>query len=159
MQTSLLTSDTRILLFKRGNYYLDSNIVISGLIWGGVPRQLLDLGRDGQVAFFTSNVLLDELVRMLERETFSTLLASQGITPTFLMQRYGMLAKLVKLQPIERTVRDIDDDVVVATALAAKADIIASGDSDLLVLHPWQGIQILNAGDALQHVLSKIEVG
>lgn len=34
------------------------------------------------------------------------------------------------------TVRDIDDDVVIATALAAQADIIASGDKDLLVLHP-----------------------
>lgn len=138
---------------------LDTNIVISGLIWGGVPRLLLDLGRDdGQVAFFTSSALLDELVCVLERDKFATLLTSQGITPTFLMQRYGMLAKLVKLQPIERTVRDIDDDVVVATALAANADIIASGDRDLLVLHPWQGIQILNAADTLQHVLSKREV-
>ncbi len=43
------------------------------------------------------------------------------------MQRYGMLAQLVKPQPIERTVRDIDDDVVIATALAAKADVIATG--------------------------------
>ncbi len=133
---------------------LDTNIVISGLIWGGVPRQLLDLGRDGQVTFFTSSVLLNELADVLEREKFAILLSSQGITPTFLMQRYGMLAKLVKMQPIERTVRDIDDDAVVATALAAQADIIATGDRDLLVLHPWQGIQILNASDAVQHVLN-----
>ena len=133
---------------------LDTNIIVSGLIWGGVPRQLLDLGRDGQVTFFTSSILLNELSAVLEREKFATLLSSQGITPAFLMQRYGVLAKLVKLQPIERTVRDIDDDAVVATALAAKADIIATGDRDLLVLHPWQGIQILNASDAMQHVLN-----
>ena len=75
------------------------------------------------------------------------------------MQRYGMLAKLVKPQPVERTVRDIDDDAVVGTARAAKADVIATGDSDLLVLHPWQGIRILNAADALQHVQNKIETG
>lgn len=138
---------------------LDTNIVVSGLIWGGVPRQLLDLGRDGRVTFFTSSVLLDELADVLEREKFAALLSSQGITPAFLMQRYGMLAKLVKPQPVERTVRDIDDDAVVATALAAKADVIATGDSDLLVLHPWQGIQILNAADALQHALNKTETG
>jgi len=118
---------------------------------------LLDLGRDGRVTFFTSSVLLDELAAVLEREKFATLLSSRRITPAFLMQRYGMLAKLVKPQPIERTVRDIDDDAVIATVLAAKADIIATGDSDLLVLHPWQGIQILNATDALQLVLSKTE--
>ena len=138
---------------------LDTNIVVSGLIWGGVPRRLLDLGREGRVTFFTGSVLLDELADVLEREKFATLLSSQGITPVFLMQRYGMLAKLVKPQPIERTVRDIDDDAVVATALAAKADVIATGDSDLLVLHPWQGVQILNAADALQYVFSKTETG
>ena len=87
------------------------------------------------------------------------MLASQGITPTFLMQRYGMLTTLVKPQPIERTVRDIDDDVVAATGLAAQADIIATGDSDLLALHPYQGIQILNATDALQYALSRIAGG
>jgi len=131
---------------------LDTNIVVSGLLWGGIPHQLLELGRNGQLTFFTSSVLLDELTDVLEREKFTALLASQNITPAFLMQRYGMLAQLVKPQPIERTARDIDDDAVIATALAAKADIIATGDSDLLVLHPWQGIQILNAADAVEFV-------
>ncbi len=99
---------------------------------------------------FTSSVLLDELADVMERGKFSAMLASQGITPTFLMQRYGILTKLVKPQSIERTVLiDSDDDVVIATALAAQADIIATGDSDLLVPHPYQGIQILNAADAL----------
>jgi putative PIN family toxin of toxin-antitoxin system len=136
---------------------LDTNIVVSGLIWGGVPRHLLELGRDGRITFFTSSVLLDELADVLEREKFAELLLPQGITPAFLMQRYGILAKLATPQPIERTVRDVDDDVVIATALAAKADIIATGDNDLLVLHPWQGIQILNAADTLQCVLNKTE--
>jgi putative PIN family toxin of toxin-antitoxin system len=136
---------------------LDTNIVVSGVIWGGVPRQLLELGRDGRVTFFTSSVLLDELADVLERRKFAELLASQGVTPAFLMRRYGMLTTLVKPQSIERTVRDVDDDAVIATALAAKADIIATGDSDLLVLHPWQGIRILNAACALQYVLNKTE--
>jgi len=39
--------------------------------------------------------------------------------------------RFVKPQPIERTARDIDDDAVIATALAAQADVIATGDSDL----------------------------
>lgn len=138
---------------------LDTNIVVSGLIWGGIPRRLLDLSGNDQVTLFTSSVLLDELADVLERDKFSALLATQEITPEFLMQRYGMLAKLVKPQAIERTVRDIDDDAVIATALAAQVDVIVSGDNDLLVLHPYQGIQIRNAADALRHVLSKIETG
>lgn len=134
---------------------LDTNIIISGLIWGGIPRQLLDCGQNGEITLFTSNLLLDELVTVLERKKFAQLLASKNITPAFLMQHYGMLAMSVKPKPIKRTVRDIDDDMVLATALAAKADAIATGDNDLLVLHPWEGIQILNAADALQSVLHK----
>ena len=119
---------------------LDTNIIVSGLIWGGIPRRLLDLGRDDQVMLFTSNVLLDELAYVLERGKFGAMLASQGLTPTFLMQRYGILTTLVKPQPIKRTVpRDADDDVVIATALAAQADIIATGDSDLLVAASLSG--------------------
>lgn len=137
---------------------LDTNIVVSGLLWGGIPRRLLNLGRDNQVLLFTSSVLLDELVNVLERDKFATLLVSQDITSTFLMQRYGMLANLVEPQPIERTVpNDADDDAVIAAALAAQADVIATGDSDLLTLQPWRGIQIFNAADALQFVLGKTQ--
>ncbi len=49
---------------------------------------------------------------------------------------------------------DIDDDQVIACALAAGATLSVSGDSDLLVLHPWRGIQILNAAEALQFIVS-----
>lgn len=66
-----------------------------------------------------------------------------------------MLATRVKPEPIKRIVRDVDDDIVIATALAAKANIIATGDNDLLVLHPWEGIQILNAVDTVEYILSK----
>ncbi len=56
---------------------LDTNIVVSALIWGGVPRQLLDLARDGRVTLFTSSVLLDELADVLGRDKFAAMLASQ----------------------------------------------------------------------------------
>lgn len=128
---------------------LDTNIVVSALVWGGTPRQLLDLARDGRVSLFTSTALLEELADVLGRGKFAAMLASRDITPEFLMQRYGMLAKVIKPQPIARTVRDADDDAVIACALAAQANIIVSGDNDLLVLHPFGNIQILNAANAL----------
>lgn len=63
------------------NVVLDTNIVVSGLIWGGLPRQLLDLGRDGKVTFFTSTQLLEELENVLSRSKFISKLATQNITP------------------------------------------------------------------------------
>lgn len=136
---------------------LDTNIVVSGLLWDGRPRRLLEFGRDRLIKLFVSSTLLDELFEVLGREKFATMLASQGITQSYLLQRYGALTKLVKPKPLERTVRDVDDDVVIATALAAQAELVVSGDDDLLTLHPWHGIQILNAADALQYIQSKTE--
>lgn len=136
---------------------LDTNIVVSGLIWGGVPRRLLELGRDGSVHLFTSVPLLDELADVLSREKFAELLASRGITPDFLMQRYGLLAQVVRPQRLAGTIaRDADNDVVIATALAAKAELIVSGDRDLLVLHPWQELPILSATEAIRWVTERL---
>ena len=75
---------------------LDTNVVVSGLIWSGPPRQLLDLARRGRVTLFSSGVLLDELGSVLERDKFAAFLASRDVTPAVLMRRYGMLATLVK---------------------------------------------------------------
>ena len=79
---------------------LDTNVVVSGLLWGSPPRQLLESRRSGRVALFSSAILLDELVAVLERDKFSALLAAQEITPALLMQRYGLLTTVVKPEPI-----------------------------------------------------------
>ena len=130
---------------------LDTNTVLSGSLWSGVPSQLLDLGREGTIRLFTSDALLKELDKILLRDKFTAIIASKKITPALAMEEYEEITESVIPIPIERTVRDIDDDVVIGTALAAHADLIVSGDKDLLALHPHQGILILNAREALQH--------
>lgn len=138
----------------------DTNTVVSALLFGGKPRELLDLGRTGELSLFTSEVMLDELLDVLSRSKFRQRLAAAAppATPASLMQRYVELATIVTPVPIERTVpTDVDDDKVIATALAAEADLIVTGDSDLLVLHPFQGIQIQKAAQALTHIKSSID--
>jgi len=44
---------------------------------------------------------------------------------------------------------DVDDDQVIAAAVAAQADLIVSGDRDLLTLGTHQGISIVSAADAI----------
>lgn len=129
---------------------LDTNVIVSGLIWGGPPRQLLDLARVGAVSLYTSALLLDELADVLSREKFATLLAARNFTPAGIMQGYSAFAQSISTPAIPRTVpTDADDDAVIACALAAHAQIIATGDSDLLILHPFQNIAILKPSDAL----------
>jgi predicted nucleic acid-binding protein len=51
--------------------------------------------------------------------------------------------------PIEAC-RDSDDDKFLELAVEGEADLIISGDSDLLVLHPFEGIAILSPAGFLE---------
>jgi putative PIN family toxin of toxin-antitoxin system len=128
---------------------LDTNVVISGLLWSGNPRQILDAARVGRVELFTSRPLLEELTTVLERRKFEGKITASGLPVDAIVDRYAVLARLVRPEPTKRIVADPDDDVVIGTALAAKADWIVSGDGHLLELRDYQGIRILAAADAL----------
>ena len=135
---------------------LDTNVVVSALIWDGPPERLLDLAVSGEIALFSSAVLLDELARVLERGKFIAALASRDLTPAFLTRRYGAVTTLVRPMPVGRTVpADPDDDHVIATALGARADAIATGDRHLLELDPYHGIRILAPAAVLELVNSR----
>ena len=129
---------------------LDTNIVVSGLLWKAAPRQVLDAAREQRITLYTSSVLLDELAGVLSREHLASVIAANQASPDFLMQRYAMLAQLVIPASIGRVVpKDIDDDAIIACALAASAELIVSGDAHLLNLKRDQGIDIVNPAAAL----------
>lgn len=59
-------------------------------------------------------------------------------------------AEIVETQPLAAPVcRDAEDDEILATALAAKADALVTGDKDLLVFEPYECIPILEPRDRL----------
>lgn len=134
---------------------LDTNVVVSALIWGGTPFKLLQAAIDGDIALYTSPALLAELREVLARDHLAKRLAQQQTAVEEAVRLYAEMTILVTPLSVPRAVpNDIDDEQVIAVALAAEAALIVSGDADLLVLHPWQGIQILNAAKALQFVLN-----
>lgn len=64
-------------------------------------------------------------------------------------------AEILETQPLAtRVCRDADDDWILATALAAKADALVTGDKDLLVLERHEGIPILTPRDCLAFLRS-----
>lgn len=106
---------------------------------------MLDLGRTGELEFCTSAPLIDELGGVLNRAKFARRFAkNRPIAPAFLLRRYTLLATCGTFESIEHAVpTDADDDIVIATALAAGAKLIVSGDSDLLALQPFRGVRVL----------------
>lgn len=132
---------------------LDTNIVVSGLLWHAAPRQLLNAARERRVTLCTSSVLLGELADVLSRVHLARVVIANGASPTALMQRYGVLATVIAPAQISRVItNDADDDAVLACALAAGADLIVSGDAHLLNLKQYHGMRIVTAVEALMAI-------
>ncbi len=132
----------------------DTNTVVSGLLWHGPPRQILEAARAGKIELFTSEPLLAELHDVLGRAKFITRLAFSGTTSEALTIGYRGLATVIEPATIGAVVHDDpDDDAVLACAVAASASMIVSGDKHLLNLASYQGIPILRASDALVQIL------
>jgi len=131
---------------------LDTNVVASAVLWGGVPRQLLQAGREKRVSLFTSIRLLAELTDILVRPKFERKLAASGLTIEQIVDRYAELAAVVQPAAIAPTVLDDpDDDQVLACAVAARADLIVSGDRrHLLPLGSFEGMPIVSPAEALR---------
>ena len=131
---------------------LDTNVVASALLWGGTPRLLLQAARDRRVELFTSMALLAELTDILGRRKFDKKIAASLRSIDQLVDRYAELATLVRPTPTPRVAPDPDDDVVIGTALAAKADIIVTGDRMLLTVRDHRGVVLLAVNDALSRL-------
>ncbi|MCU7850533.1 MAG: putative toxin-antitoxin system toxin component, PIN family [Candidatus Thiodiazotropha sp. (ex Lucinoma kastoroae)] len=134
---------------------LDTNVVVSALIWGGTPFKLLQAATDGNLTLYTSPALLAELRDVLTRDHLARRLTQLQTAIEDAIRLYEEMSIPVTPLATPRVVlNDIDDDQVIACALAAGVELIVSGDSDLLVLHPWRGIQILNAAEAVRFVMN-----
>jgi len=70
---------------------------------------------------------------------------------------YAALARLVVPAPIGSVVEaDPDDDAVLACAVAARAEVIVSGDSDLLALESYEGIPIITAAQLMARIAAEL---
>jgi uncharacterized protein len=133
---------------------LDTNIVISGLLWRGSPRQLLDLASDDPgIKLFSSEVMIEELRTSLTYRKFEKRLSQAGLAIDDAVLLYRGLVEIMEPAPVSGLVpRDADDDAVAAIAITAQAHAIISGDKDLTSLERIAAIPVLQAAEALELV-------
>ena len=133
----------------------DTNTVVSGLLWHGNPRRVLDAAREGALQLYTTAILLAEIDEVLQRPKFAQRLSLAGVSSHTLVLGYAALASLIEPAVIEPVITvDPDDDAVLACAVAARAAAIVSGDSHLLDLEEYQGIPVLTAAQLLARLKS-----
>jgi putative PIN family toxin of toxin-antitoxin system len=129
---------------------LDTNVVFSALLWQGLPFQLLAaLRNQADAKLFCSEALFAELAEVLSRTHSLKRLATIGKTARQVLDDYAAIVEFVIPAQIAPTSIDPDDDAVLACALAAGADIIVSGDPDLLNLKQFHGMPIVTPREAV----------
>jgi putative PIN family toxin of toxin-antitoxin system len=124
---------------------VDTNLIVSGVFWGGNPYKLLEhwVAESFQVA--VTGPVLDEYVRVL-RDLSDTQpdLARDWIDFITTSAHFVEPTLSVKL------CRDPADDKFLACALSAGADFLVSGDADLLTMRDIHGIPIVTVRDFLE---------
>lgn len=126
---------------------IDVNVWVSGLLWGGVPAQVLRLVQQGQIASFISSELMLELETTLRRPKFQSQLLKRNQTVEALCEIARSISTLIEISTLAiPQLRDKNDVKIPATAIESKSEFLITGDLDLLVLNPFESIQIVTPG-------------
>jgi putative PIN family toxin of toxin-antitoxin system len=128
---------------------LDTNVIVSGIGWGGAPAAILDAVSDGQLVLVTSAPLIAELNRVLKYPKLAKVIDGAA-------QLADLVAAIGVVVAPTRTlavVRDETDNRVLEAAIEGAADYIVSGDDDLLDLGSFEGIPIMPPAEFAATVL------
>ena len=126
---------------------IDTNVIVSALLFGGVPGRLVPHWKIGKVLPCISREIVDEYLRVLAYPKFGLneneieYLLYQEILPYFEQVSIGKKPAVVQADP--------SDDKFLHCAAAAGAECIVSGDDHLLDLREYQGISILTVNNFL----------
>jgi putative PIN family toxin of toxin-antitoxin system len=130
---------------------VDTNVLVSGLLWHGKPARLLDAMLENKLDLCISDEILAELADVLQRPRLARFVQHKLDVDwicRFIKERSVVVSCSRPI--VLRNLRDRDDAHVLAAAQEASADLIITGDEDLLCLITFETIRIVNPSEALQ---------
>lgn len=133
---------------------LDTNVLVSGmLIAAGPSGEILDAWVEGRFTLVTSLYQVEELVHVL---SYPRIARRLNVSETEMAVFIGQLLSRAVIAPgaldLPGVTRDPKDDFIVACAVEGEAQLIVSGDQDLLALGQYAGIRILSPRAFLQEL-------
>ena len=124
---------------------LDTNILVSALLYPGNERRILEAAIEGKFKPITSPAILDELGKVLtrlevgEQEVEGYLIRIMEISEVCLPTRLGDIE-----------IRDREDIRILECARSGASHYIVTGDEDLLSLMEYEGIKIIRSRELLR---------
>lgn len=128
---------------------VDTNVVISGVFFGGFPRKILSAAVDGRLTLCATAEIVDEYVEIVQE----MIARKQGHLHSNLLAPLIRAMELIEPQTRVTLSRDPDDDKSLGCAKDARAMYIVSGDKDLLVLKEYEQILIMTAREFCERFL------
>ena len=128
---------------------IDTNVLISGVFFGGAPRRVLDAVIDSKVSAFASPEIVEEYQEIVEE----MINRKQGRMNRNLLD--PLLQRVTIILPVKKAAvcRDPDDNKFLDCARDSRALYIVSGDKDLLVLEHYENTDIITAKEFCERYL------
>lgn len=120
---------------------IDTNVVISGVFFGGYPRTVIDAVLDRKLSVFATTDIIEEYLEIAQE----MIARKQGLCREELLSAFVEKIKLIETHSDIHVSCDPDDDKFIACAKDSNALYIVSGDRDLLVLGHYDNIQMITA--------------
>ena len=127
---------------------LDTNVVISAILFGGIPGKLIELWKKGSITPLITEYIMAEYLRVLAYPKFKL---SEEEVHYIIHQEILPFFKVVNSKPGPSIIKkDPDDDKFIQCAIAGQAKIIISGDRHLLAKKSHHNIKFLNPNQFLE---------
>ncbi|MBU0569744.1 putative toxin-antitoxin system toxin component, PIN family [Patescibacteria group bacterium] len=131
---------------------LDTNIIISGILFGGNSREIIRLGMQKKINIYLSAQILLETSRVFY-EKFK--LTNEEIE--LILKGLARISTLVEPQiKLDIVKKDSSDNMVIECAYCVKADFVISGDKHLLELKKYKNINLITPSQFLDLISSKL---
>lgn len=134
------------------NIVCDTNVLISGVLFGGHAREILQLASRGVLINFISPDILRKAERVLGRSKF-------GLRPEHVIEIMALFKDTFEIVIPSLEVQAIqsnpEDNHVIEAALAARAEFIISGDKHLLNLAEWEGIHVVSPAQFIRSIIGR----
>ena len=129
---------------------VDTNVLVSGVFFGGMPSRILGAWRDKRIDVVVSPDILEEYRRVGEH--LETQFTDVSLAPFLAL--LVMNAEIIEPPDLpEQVSRDSDDDKFIACALAGGCHVIISGDKDLLSISGYRGVKVVAPREFLESVI------
>src|SRR3989338_3024014 len=130
---------------------LDTNTLISGLLWKGNEFQLLEKIEQGKAFLFLTKEIISEIDRVLHYQRLESYILKAGISIEELLKKIISLSHIILESSVNiKVCRDPEDNKFIECAVLANARYVVTGDEDLLVLKEYKDINIITTNEALK---------